>query len=300
MSKIKITPLLLAGIFTGYSAAYAKGLGMAASQRDVVATTVPSSSSKNDYGWLGQFPGMREWLDERQIQRMQAHGYSIKNKKWEQTIGVDVDTIEDDEYGVFTPMFQEMGRATEAHPDELIWALLKAGFATPCYDGQYFFDTDHPVLDANGDPQSVSNTGGGAGAPWFLIDDTRALKPIIFQERKKAEFTQLNKPSDPNVFMQDEYIYGVKARYNVGFGFWQFAYGSKQALDAASYKAARQAMMEMKGDYGRPLGVRPTLLVVPPSMESAALKLLNNELGTGGETNEWKGTAKLEVVPWLA
>jgi phage major head subunit gpT-like protein len=300
VAKVKITPLLLAGIFTGYSAAYARGFSMAKSQRSIIATTVPSSTSKNDYGWLGQFPGMREWIGERVIQRMKAHGYSITNKKWEQTIAVDVDTIEDDEYGVFTPMFEEMGRATEAHPDELCWGLLKDGFNQPCYDGQSFFDTDHPVLDANGNEQSVSNFGGGAATPWYLIDDTRALKPIIFQERLKPNFAQLNKPTDPNVFMQDEYIYGVKARHNVGFGFWQFAYGSKQTLEADSFKAARAALSEMKGDYGRPLGIQGTTLIVPPSLEEAGLEILNADRNAAGATNVWRGKAKLEVVPWLA
>lgn len=56
----------------------------------------------------------------------------------------------------------------------------------------------------------------------------------------------------------------------------------------------------MKGDNGLPLGLTPNLLVVPPSLESAARKILNSEYAAGGETNEWKGTADLLVSPWLA
>ncbi|MBN8190503.1 Mu-like prophage major head subunit gpT family protein, partial [Salipiger thiooxidans] len=93
---------------------------------------------------------------------------------------------------------------------------------------------------------------------------------------------------------------GADARFNSGFGFWQMAWGSKQTLNAANYATARAALSGMKGDYGRPLGLMPNLLVVPPSLESAGRKLLNSELGTGGETNEWKGTAQLLIVPWLA
>ena len=58
--------------------------------------------------------------------------------------------------------------------------------------------------------------------------------------------------------------------------------------------------MGMKGDYGRPLGLNPRLLVVPPALESAALKIVNNEFGANGESNEWKGTAEVLVAPWLA
>lgn len=285
---------------TGFKAAFMRGLGQAASQRSLVATTVPSSTKSEEYGWLGKMPNMREWLGDRVVQNIKTHDYTIRNRDFELTLGVDRNDILDDNVGVYTPLMEEMGRSTEAHPEQLVFELLKAGFTTPCYDGQNFFDTDHPVLDENGAEISVANTDGGAGAPWFLIDDTRRLRPIIFQERKKPEFVAKDNPEDESVFWKREFIYGTDARYNVGFGFWQFAWGSKQVLDAASYAAARAAMHGMKGDYGRPLGIRPTLLVVPPSLEAAALEILNAERDAAGATNVWKGTAKIEVVPWLA
>ena len=92
----------------------------------------------------------------------------------------------------------------------------------------------------------------------------------------------------------------MNARGNVGFGFWQFAWGSKQTLNATNYEAARAALMGMKGDHGRPLGINPRLLVVPPSLEGAAMEILNAERDASGATNVWKGTAELMVVPWLA
>jgi phage major head subunit gpT-like protein len=290
----------LRALGTGFNGAYKRGLGQAASMLSVIATTINSSTSQNEYGWLGKMKGMREWLGDRVVNSIATHGYTIKNKDWEDTVEVDRNDIEDDNIGIYSPLFEEMGRATGAHPDELAWALFLAGFATPCYDGQNFFDTDHPVLDANGEVQSVSNSGGGAGTPWFLIDDTRALKPLIFQNRKSAQFVSKDNPTDENVFRRKKFLYGVDARYNVGFGYWQFAYGSKQALDAAAYAAARAGMQGMKGDYGRPLGLKPTKLIVPPSLEAKGLEILNAERDAAGATNVWKGTAELVVVPWLA
>ena len=58
-------------------------------------------------------------------------------------------------------------------------------------------------------------------------------------------------------------------------------------------------MMKMTGDRGRKLGIRPTVLVVGPDNESAGRKLLNSEYASGGESNEWKGTAELIVTPWV-
>lgn len=285
---------------TGFKTLFQGGLGQAPTQHLKVATRVPSSTGKEEYGWLGKMPNVREWLGDRVIQNIKTHDYSIKNKDWELTIGVDRNDIEDDNIGLYGPLFTEMGMSTGAKGCQMVFDCLKAGFATVCYDGQYFFDTDHPVLDVNGVEQSVANTDGGAGAPWFLIDTNHALKPILWQVRKDWNFVPKDKLDDDNVFDAKEFRYGADARMNVGYGFWQFAWGSKQAPSANTYELGRTSLMGMKGDYGRPLGVMPNLVVCGPSLEGAFRKLLNSEYAAGGETNQWKGTAELEVVPWLA
>lgn len=287
-------------LYTGFKASFSRGLGMAEPQWERLATRVSSSTREEKYGWLGKMPGLREWVGDRVIHSIALHDYAIKNKTWEDTISVPREDIEDDQYGVYGPLFEEMGRAVAAHPNQLVFDLLKAGWETPCYDGQDFFDTDHPVLDANGNPVSVANTDGGSGTPWFLIDNNRPLKPIIYQVRKDYDMIRKDSPSDDNVFMRREHIYGVDGRSNVGFGFWQFAWGSKQTLDKGAYKSAREALMGMKGDYERPLGLNPRLLVVPPSLEGEALEILNAERNAAGATNVYRGTAELLVAPWLA
>jgi phage major head subunit gpT-like protein len=297
-----ITSAALSALRTGFSTAFKKGLGQTSSQYALVSTTITSSTKEQRYGWLGKIPNVREWIGARVVQNLSESDYSIREKKWELTIGVDRDDIETDNLGIYGPLFEDMGQSTGAKWDQLVFGLLKAGFTTACYDGQYFFDTDHPVLDEDGKVISVANTDAipGDGPAWFLLDVSRPLKPMILQKRKDFNFVAKDKDTDDNVFGLNEYVYGADARANVGFGFWQFAYGSKGPLTPETYAAARAALSGMKGDYGRPLGIRPGLLVVPPQLESAGLKIVNSELGDGGKTNEWKGTAKVEVVPWLA
>lgn len=291
----------LAKLRVGFSTAFAKGLGGTTALSGRITTRVPSSTKEQRYGWLGKLPNVREWLGSRVVQNISESDYSIKEKPWELTIGVDRDDIETDNLGIYSPLFEEMGVSTSSHVEQLVFATLVAGFATNCYDGQYFFDVDHPVLDVDGQTVlSVANTDGGAGAPWFLIDDSRALKPIILQVRRDwGDIVARDKVTDDNVFDFNEFRYGVDARYNVGYGFWQFAWGSKQALSAATYELARSSLMGMKGDHGRPLGVKPRLLVVGPSNEKEGLELLNAERNAAGQTNVYKGTAELLVVPWL-
>ncbi|MBW6495344.1 MAG: Mu-like prophage major head subunit gpT family protein [Burkholderiaceae bacterium] len=286
--------------FKGFKTVFDGAFNTAPAFADKVAMTVPSESRDETYGWLGMFPRLREWIGPRHVNNLTAHSYTISNRKFEATVSVQRTDIADDRLGIFKPVFAEMGQDAKRHPDELVFALLKAGFDLPCFDGQSFFDADHPVeLEPGTTPVSVSNVQAGAGAPWFLLDTSRSVRPIIWQTRENYEFQAITQSSDHHVFMNDEYVYGVRARVNAGFGLWQLAFGSKAVLDATNYAAARAAMMSYKSDGGRVLGVTPTTLVVPPALEGAARKLLNSELGEGGQTNEWKGTAELIVTPYV-
>ncbi len=284
----------------GYKTTYQNAFSAVPTMRDKVSETVPSSTGENIYAWLGELPSMREWLGPRVIQNLKSHDYRIKNRDWEQTISVDRNAIEDDTFGMYTKRFEIMGRTAARHPEQMVWDALKNGFTSECYDGQFFFDTDHPVIAEDGSMTTVANTDGGTGTPWFLLATNEVVKPIIYQERKPATFVSKDRPTDENVFMNRKFVYGAESRAAVGYGFWQMAWGSKQTLDAAHYKTARAALTGMKGDHGAPMGITPNLLVVPPALEEQGMQLLNAERDAAGATNVWKGTAELLVVPWLA
>lgn len=290
----------LALIFTGYKASFTKGMTNAQSFWEQVAMRIPSATGEEVYGWLGQLPSLREWIGPRILKSLAAKGYTIPNKDFEATITVPRNSIEDDKYGLFSPLFEEMGRSAAAHPDELVFSALKAGFTSECYDGQNFFDTDHPVgTKEAGTLASVSNVQNGAGPAWFLLDTNRVMKPMIYQERRPYSLVSKTEPTDDNVFFNKEYIYGVDSRGAVGFGLWQLAFASKAELNSTNFNLARTAMMELKGDEGKPLGISPTVLVVPPSLDEAARKLINGELIDNGSSNPWVGSAKIICTPWV-
>lgn len=290
----------LEGLRVGFKTLYSGGLSLAKPMWERVATRQDSTHGEEKMGWLGEVPEMREWVGPRHIHSIKEHDYAIKNVTYELTIGVDRDRIKDDSLSIYGMRFRNMGKQTGQKYDKLVWGLLKAGFETACYDGQYFFDSDHPVIGTDGAVASVANTDGGAGEPWFLIDTSQVMLPIILQIREPWNFVPKDDPKDERVFMNKEFLYGVDGRCAAGYGFWQMAWGSKQALDAAHYKAARAALTGMKGDHGVQLGISPNLLITGPANEEAGRKLLNSEYAAGGETNPWKGTAELLVVPWLA
>ena len=68
MSKLKQILVAVAAL-TAAGAALAAGadLGQAQTQYGLIATTVPSTTGSEEYGWLGSFPNVREWLGDRVI-----------------------------------------------------------------------------------------------------------------------------------------------------------------------------------------------------------------------------------------
>ncbi len=291
----------LARLFTAYKANFQQGfdsLGNAGSQYEQFCIVVPSTTATEVYPWLKSLPRMREWVGDRVIHSLEGADFSIKNRKFELTEGVERDAIEDDTYGLYGPVFQEFGRSSREHPNELAVEVLQSN--PLCYDGQPLFDADHPVLDEKGREVSVSNDMGGTGPAWYVMDLSRAIKPLVFQRRRDYNFRALTNLNDSEVFLKDKFLFGVDARCNVGAGLWQLMVRSKQAFTAENYAAARARLTTLTGDYGRPLALRHTHTMVPGTMEQAARKVLNNALIDGGNSNEWVDTSQLILNPGLA
>lgn len=230
-----ITPSTLAGLRTGFQTAFNNAFNAAASFWEKVAMLVPSRTAVETYAWLADLADLREWIGDRVINNVKESGYTLKNIPFEKTIGVKRDNVEDDQIGLYANRFAMMGHSARTHPDKQVFKLLKNGFSGKCYDDQYFFDTDHPVL-VDGVPVSVSNFADGANTPWYLLCTTMPVRPLIFQKRKDYTFVAMDRETDENVFKRGEYLYGVDARVNAGYGLWQLAFGSKLDLTADNYR----------------------------------------------------------------
>lgn len=64
---------------------------------------------------------------------------------------------------------------------------------------------------------------------WHLLDTTRVIKPIVFQQRKKPTFVQQTDQQSDSVFMHKSFRFGAEARGEAGYGLWQLAVGSTGA-----------------------------------------------------------------------
>ncbi|MFA6582660.1 MAG: Mu-like prophage major head subunit gpT family protein [Elusimicrobiaceae bacterium] len=272
-----------------------------------LAMKSPSTSSGETYTGLNAVPKISEFTDERKVKQLLGKIYTILNKKWESTMSVKREDIERDHLGMYTARVKEMASKAKMHPLELLISMLSAGDTAAyglCYDGQYFFDTDH--AEGNSGNQSNKLSGSGTnisqfqtdylaakaamkafkddqGEPffgeglelegnllvvvplgleavakavltaetlsgstntlrgeakviassrltaadstdWYLIYTGGDLKPFINQEEVPVEFVALDNPqTNEAAFMRDEFLYGTYARYNVGYGLWQYA-----------------------------------------------------------------------------
>ncbi|MDA8483598.1 Mu-like prophage major head subunit gpT family protein [Pseudomonas resinovorans] len=130
-----------------------------------IAMKVPSNSGQTDYSWLSNFPKMKRWIGAKVVKALEAFKYTVVNEDWEATVEVDRNHIEDDQLGIYEPQAKMAGFSAAQLPDEIVYEAVNKAFTTRCYDGQYFFDTDHPVGQA-----SVSNR---SSAP--LSNASRAL-----------------------------------------------------------------------------------------------------------------------------
>ncbi|CAN5639349.1 hypothetical protein BH11ARM2_BH11ARM2_25130 [soil metagenome] len=62
---------------------------------------------------------------------------------------------------------------------------------------------------------------------WYLLDTKRPIRSVILQQRRDVpvEFAALDAGSgSESAFLRDRFLYGVRGRYNVGYGLWQTAY----------------------------------------------------------------------------
>jgi phage major head subunit gpT-like protein len=130
-----------------------------------IATVVQSTGADEEYGALGNMPGMREWIGERQFQRLRGTKFTIANRTWESSIIIEREDIEDARLLKYEPAFQALGAEATYHPDELMFELLIAGETELCLDGQAFFDTDHSWGDSGTQSNDITATAASGTTP---------------------------------------------------------------------------------------------------------------------------------------
>lgn len=131
----------------------------------IKSTLFPSNGRDEQYGGLGNMPGVREWVGDRIFHSLRSQTFTIANKKWEDSLAIEKDDIDDDRLGLYGPVLQDLGAEAAYHPDELLQTLQVAGDTTACMDGQYFYDTDHSWGDSGTQSNKLTHAAATGTAP---------------------------------------------------------------------------------------------------------------------------------------
>lgn len=137
-----MSSLLAKGLLTNFF----EGYNETESHWEKVATKVASTARTENYAWLGSNPRLRKMEGERIPKKLLEHTYTLTNEEFEASIEVSHRDLKDDQTGQYGIQARSIGESVKAFPDELVFeTLLPGGFDSLCYDGQFYFDTDHPV-----------------------------------------------------------------------------------------------------------------------------------------------------------
>ena len=66
-----------------------------------LCNVVESDGADEAYGMLGNMPGVREWLGDRQFRELRAANFTITNKHWEDSLLIKKTDIADDRMGMY-------------------------------------------------------------------------------------------------------------------------------------------------------------------------------------------------------
>jgi phage major head subunit gpT-like protein len=125
-----------------------------------LATRIPSMKDKESYKWLGSIPKMREWGTGRLARGVRTETYDVENAKYEATLEVDRDEIDDDQTGQIRVRVHELAARAATHKDYLIGELLKNGETAGynSYDGVSFFHDAHASGATGNQDNKLSST----------------------------------------------------------------------------------------------------------------------------------------------
>ncbi|ESQ78506.1 Mu-like prophage major head subunit gpT family protein [Asticcacaulis sp. YBE204] len=299
MSQV-VTQALVDALRTGFSTLFANALQGAPTPFAALAEIVPSSTATNTYAWMAALPQWREFLGERRYKALSELVYVLINKPWEKSAELPIDQIEDDNLGIWRNIVSAWGNGGSSELIEIqIAEAMKNGHVNLCYDGQPFFSANHPVGD--GDAVFSNRSGDGSGQPWFLLVQNAAIKPFMYQERKKPEFTMVTNLNDSYVHKNRKLPMGSFARGVAGYTFPHFAHRCDGPINAANYAAAYAAITSLTDAEGRPLGFKPTDLVYGASNRAAAKTMIDAQNKDGGASNiYWKDVNLIDGSTRLA
>lgn len=134
----------------------------------IMETTSTSDSEK--YGWLGEVPQLREWIDERTLSGLKDFDFSIPNRDYEATLKVNKNVMDDDQLGAVKIRIRDLAARSLTHPRKLLFDQIAVSTVDLGYDGVPFFSASHPESGTNQDNIITGTSGSPYTTAQFKVD----------------------------------------------------------------------------------------------------------------------------------
>lgn len=124
---------------------------------------IDSNNDTENYAWLGSVPGLHEFIANRRYDELKEYSFSITNNDFESNILLWKKELRRDKLGMIQARVGQFGDRVRSFPAKLFSDLMINAESALCYDGQFYFDTDHPV-GSTGSVQSNDITASATSA----------------------------------------------------------------------------------------------------------------------------------------
>ncbi|MCB9993116.1 MAG: Mu-like prophage major head subunit gpT family protein [Hyphomicrobiaceae bacterium] len=145
---------------------------------DSVAMRVDSDDNSETYGWLGNVPGLSEFIGGRSVNELKEYSFSVTNKDYESTLRFQRKDMRLDKSGMIETRVGQFAQRVLDHPAKLLSTLIISGESAACYDSQYFFDTDHKDRDETAQSNDIGASAASATAPTAAEMTTAIMKAV--------------------------------------------------------------------------------------------------------------------------
>lgn len=153
----------------------------------MIASTLPSDTELETYGWADLVPSFKEWVGPRQLNNVPTRSRSLVNKDWEDSIQVPLRKFQDDKHGLYASM-QTRGLARQAAKldDQQLKKLIQSnpvGFDGDTANG----GNSTPFFSASGtNPGHLTNLDDASSAVQFNDFPTAAFTPSNYSAARAA------------------------------------------------------------------------------------------------------------------
>jgi len=113
-----------------------------------VSNLFTTDQETEKYPFLGQVARMRKWDGERKARALRDNTVTLTNEEYEVTMEIALKDLRRDKTGQIIARVSEFTDEEQVHWGTLLTSLIQDGTSKTCYDGQFFFDTDHSEDDS--------------------------------------------------------------------------------------------------------------------------------------------------------